>query len=357
MSKSEISLEVDKLSPGEWDSLLCGFHDATLFQTWEYGQCTWGEQNLSHAVLKRDGRPVAAAQVRVWNRLPGLKYAYLVDGPIWQPRGGPAETDAFGLMIRALVSEYVQKRRYSLKLAPFVHDGDPQSEIVRDILARNLFTPTRQTGKTLILDISASEGALRANLRRKWRQELGYAERGGLDVRCDTSDELLAQCFEVYREMHDRKQFTEHTPMDAFLTMHALLPSRHKFRVVTVGQDGELHACLVGSAIGDTAFPILAATATRGLKSNASYVAYWEMLKLYGREGVRWFDFRGIDPTANPGGYTFKTGIAGKNGVEVSYLGEFVRYSGALVRRLLQTVDKSVRHHPRVTTAIRRRFT
>ena len=73
------------------------------------------------------------------------------------------------------------------------------------------------------------EEVLRANLRRKWRQTLGYAERAGLTVRCEKSDELLAGSLAVYRDMHERKGFTEQTPADRFLPMQALLPEPFKF--------------------------------------------------------------------------------------------------------------------------------
>ena len=62
----------------------------------------------------------------------------------------------------------------------------------------------------------------------------------------------------MYRDMHERKRFTERTPVDRFLPMQALLPEPFKFAVITVEENGIPHACLVGSAIGDTAFPVLA---------------------------------------------------------------------------------------------------
>jgi len=352
ISEPTIALEVDTFSPGEWDSLIARFRDSNVFQTWQYGQCTWGERDLSHAVLTVRGEPVAAAQVRTWNRVPVLRFAYVVDGPVWMNRTGH-DIGVLDLMVKALVREYVEKRGYSLRLVPFVHDGDPQADDVRSVLLTNQFTKTRQAERTLLLDISMPEEVLRANLRRKWRQTLGYAEKAGLTVRCEKNDELLAGTLAMYRDMHERKRFTEHTPADRFLRMQARMPAPFKFAVITVEGNGIPHACLVGSAIGDTAFPVLAATASSGLKSHASYLAYWEMLKLYHREGIRWFDLRGIDPTGNPGGYTFKTGIAGAKGIEVSYLGEYVRYPGTLTSVLMQVAEKAIHRYPLLVSKVK----
>ena len=352
ISEPTIALEVDTFSPGEWDSVIGRFRDSNVFQTWQYGRCTWGERDLSHAVLTFGGEPVAAAQVRMWNRVPPLRFACVVDGPVWRNRTGH-DIGVLDLMVKALVREYVEKRGYSLRLVPFVHDGDPQADEVRSVLLTNQFTKTRQAERTLLLDISMPEEVLRANLRRKWRQTLGYAERAGLTVRCEKSDELLAGSLAVYRDMHERKRFTERTPADRFLPMQALLPEPFKFAVITVEGNGIPHACLVGSAIGDTAFPVLAATGSCGLKSHASYLAYWEMLKLYHRDGIRWLDLRGIDSTGNPGGYIFKTGIAGAKGIEVSYLGEYVRYPGTLTSVLMQAAEKAMRRHPSLASMLK----
>ena len=57
-------------------------------------------------------------------------------------------------------------------------------------------------------------------------------------------------------------------------------------------------------------------------------------------EGIRWLDFRGIDPKGNPGGYVFKTGLTGKKGMEVFYLGDFVHYHGNLARLLITAAEK-----------------
>jgi hypothetical protein len=352
ISEPTIALEVDTFSLDEWDSVIGRFRDSNVFQTWQYGRCRWGERDLSHAVLTVGGEPVAAAQVRMWNRVSPLRFAYVANGPVWRNRTGH-DIGVLDLMVKALVREYVEKRGYTLRLVPFVHDGDPQADEVRSVLLTNQFANTRQTGRTLLLDISVPEDVLRANLRGKWRQYLGHAERAGLTVRCEKSDELLAGSLAVYRDMHERKRFTEQTPVDRFLPMQALLPEPFKFAVITVEANGTPHACLVGSAIGDTAFPVLAATASSGLKSKASYLAHWEMLKLYHRDGIRWLDLRGIDPTGNPGGYVFKTGIAGAKGIEVSYLGEYVRYPGALSSVLMQAAEKVMHRYPSLVSKVK----
>ena len=47
--------EIDNIEPAHWNRLLHEFDDATIFQTWTYGSARWGQNNLSHAVIKKDG--------------------------------------------------------------------------------------------------------------------------------------------------------------------------------------------------------------------------------------------------------------------------------------------------------------
>ncbi len=337
---SKVVLEVDTIPKDRWWSILGNFADATVFQTWEYGAISWGEKRLSRCVLMRDRKVIGAAQVRLAPRLPGMKEAYVVDGPIWRTKGSPVDTDAFRLIIQSLIQEYLIRRGCSLRVYPFIHDGERIADEVNRWLLEVGFAGIGERPKTLLLELSVPLEELNKNLRRKWRQCLRYACESNLQVAIGTDQELLAECLHAYREMHQRKQFEEHVRMDQLPLLQESLPPGHKMKIVTVGQDGKIGACVVASTIGDTGFPMLAATTAFGLQNHAAYLAYWEMLKLMHTHGVRWFDFRGIDKENNPGGYTFKTGMSGKNGLEVSLLGDFILYRSALDRMLTEGIKK-----------------
>jgi hypothetical protein len=332
---SQNSFELDHVSKEQWNRLLKGFYDATFFQTWEYGVFRSGGEHLSHAVLKLGGRPVAAVQVREWGRFPSLKYAYIDYGPMWRPRDMPPDCRILDLMLTRLAEEYVTKRGYSLSLFPFIHAGDPNADQILNILQRNRFTTRGENPRTLLMDISPPLEDLRRQLRRKWRQDLRYAEEADLDVTISKSQHLFAKCLKVYNQMRERKGFDENVSMDDLFSIHALLPEEYKFTILTVGIRDRIDACLIYSAIGNTGFPVLAATALSGLQNSASYLAYWELIKLLKAQGIDWFDLRGIDPQGNPGGYCFKTGLTGKKGREVSYLGHFDFCPNTFARSLI----------------------
>ena len=71
MSSARWRFGIDEVDEEAWNAVLAGFDDAILYQTWRYGAERWGEGNLSHVVLERDGVPVATAQLAL-DRLPVL---------------------------------------------------------------------------------------------------------------------------------------------------------------------------------------------------------------------------------------------------------------------------------------------
>ena len=75
--------ETDKITAPQWSELLNRFDDANIYQTWSYGSVRWGEENLSHLVLKRQGEAVAMAQLRIIRPRFGVAgIAYLRRGPL-----------------------------------------------------------------------------------------------------------------------------------------------------------------------------------------------------------------------------------------------------------------------------------
>ena len=110
-----LSYDTDKCTPQEWAEILCQFQDATCEQSWAFGEDKWGEQRLSHLVVRLDGEVIAAAQVilllaPVLNR--GI--AYLKMGPVWQRKGQDVNTDVLYLALDALKREYQDRRKLML---------------------------------------------------------------------------------------------------------------------------------------------------------------------------------------------------------------------------------------------------
>jgi hypothetical protein len=326
------------------------FDDANLYQTWSYGGVRWGEQNLSHLVLKRAGQVLGLAQVRIV-RPTRFKFgmAYLRWGPLYDRHGWPSDPEVAVTMARSLEEEYVGKRKLFLRILPNAFAGTQRAAALQAAFSRFTSEPlvADNTYRTFLVDLSPSIEELRKKLDKKWRNQLTSSEKNNLKVvwatsREGCSDAYLAFCV-IYNQMRKRKTFETSVDVEEFGRIQRDLPERHRMKVLICENKGGPVAGLVASAVGDSAIYLLGATSDEGLKSKGAYLLQWTLIKWLKEHGVKWYDLGGIDPEGNPGVYHFKRGFSG---VDVTQLSPLVAcnsvISSAIVRAGL-AVRRTVR--------------
>jgi lipid II:glycine glycyltransferase (peptidoglycan interpeptide bridge formation enzyme) len=318
------TIEMDQVTKAEWEEFLQRFDDANIYQTWSYGAVRWGEKNLSHLVLKKEDEVVAMAQLRIV-KLPGIDagIAYLFRGPLWKLRGREKDVEILSQMVRALRRTYATECRLWLRILP--NEIDNGNHILPALYKGEGFKWEEGmiVNRTLLIDLSLSLDELRKGTRRKWRQALGYAEKRELELIEGTSDELYDIALMIYQEMHARKKFVEFVDMNQYRTIQRDLPDPLKVIISICTLKSRPIAALAWSAMGNTGLPVLAATGDEALKTNASNLMWWKMIEWFKQRSYRWCDVGAIDPVSNPGGYRFKSGLAGKYGRDIKYYGQF----------------------------------
>jgi hypothetical protein len=209
--------EFDRITPQEWNSILCLFADSNIYQTWSYDAVRCGQENLSHLLLRSADQVIAAAQLRIL-RIPflGLGAAYLRWGPLWQLRNQLPDPKVFRLALRALRNEYVCRRGLILRLFPILYGADSSS--YTDILSQEGYTPVpdENPDRTLLMDISQPLEDIRKKFDQKWRNCLNKSERNNLEVIEGTEDHLFAEFIEIYHALLERKQFKEPNDINEF---------------------------------------------------------------------------------------------------------------------------------------------
>jgi hypothetical protein len=178
MLESVYTVETDNIDKEAWSRVLLEFDDANIYQTWPYGAVRYGEKNLSHLLLKKGEKIVAAAQAGI-TKLPFLSWgiAYIRWGGMWQRKGRPKDSDVFRQMVVALRREYADRRGLFLRMLPNIMDKDAQ-EII-DILQEEGYerrTPP-EDGRTPYIDLRYSLGELRTNMKKDWRKLLNRAKK------------------------------------------------------------------------------------------------------------------------------------------------------------------------------------
>lgn len=316
--------EVDSITRDQWYQILDIFSDANIYQTWDYAAIKSGEKKLSHLLLKKEGKVVAAAQARII-KLPfiNIGIAYIYWGPIWRKRGKQPENEIFEQVIRALRNEYTIQRRLALRIRP--HLFDDQSEIFIPILKQEGFSfiTAEGTQRTLLINLDYSIEDLRKGLNPKWRGHLNKSERNNLTLLEGFDDNLFKRYIAIHKKMISRKKFVAGSDVNEFRLMQHNLPEGYKTKVWLALSDDSPIAGVVTSFVGDMGIYLYGATTSDGLKKQGSYFLQWKIVNWLKENGAKWYNLHGINPIDNPGVYTFKAGLCGKNGKDVHFLGVY----------------------------------
>jgi len=316
MLNRDWQVEVDRVTPTEWAQMLDLFNDANLYQTWSYGRVRWGDENLSHLVLKRNGEVQAIAQLRIV-RPTSLKFgmAYLRWGPLCERRGQPLDSEVALNMAQALEAEYVSNRKLFVRVLPNAFAGSPRATVLQSAFSTFSLEPldADNTYRTFVMDLAPSVADLRKRFDPKWRNKLSGAEKNNLKIIAGDGGQEFNSFCQIYKNMRNRKSFETTVDIDEFARIQADLDQRHRMRVLICEDQGIPVAGLVASAMGDSAIYLLGATSDQGLHSKGAYLLQWTMLQWLKQNGIRWYDLGGIDPEGNPGVYTFKKGMAGSD--------------------------------------------
>lgn len=337
-------VEIDNVDKTLWSELLVQFDDASFCQTWSYAAVLYGEKNLSHLILKKDDDVIAIAQVGI-KKVSSLRTgtANIHWGPLWRKKDSKLNLNNFSQMISALKCEYAINRCLLLRMWP--NEIDNPENKVKSILkdAGFIYNLAVPQNRTLRLCLIPTLEELRQNLVRKWRQALARAERfSSLGLECGTNEEHYGIALNIYKEMHNRKQFPILVDMEKQGLVQKNLPESLKMKILICRLKGEPIAALGWSTIGDTGLPLIAATGDKAisLSTNASNLLWWKMIEDMKEQGCIFCDVGGINHELNPGGYKFKKGLVGKTGKDEKHIGQFVLYNNLRAHFLYFLINK-----------------
>jgi Acetyltransferase (GNAT) domain len=312
-SSASLSVQVDGQTPASWADILARFADASIYQSWAYGAVRWGERNLSHLVLRRDGQVVAAAQLRI-ARLPMIPagLAYLRWG-LFEEMGRPFDPAVVVEMMARLRHEYVDRRGLALQVIPPAFAEGAHAPAFYTALEQSGLRPEPFAAayRTILVDLTPPADMLRKGLNQKWRNQLNRAEKNGLALEVSDSAAAYREFVPLYQSMWERKQFESSVDVEEFARVQALLSGAARMQTFLARSGGEVIGASVCSLMGNHAIYLLGATNEQARELKAAYFLQWQAMLWLKARGARTYDLGGIDPDANPGGYHFKSGFGG----------------------------------------------
>ena len=351
MSKGIDSLHyiVDGQSPEEWEQILDCFDDANIYQTSAYARVCYGASNTSTLVIRKGNDPVGAALVRI-RKVPGLPVgmAYVRWGPLWR-RNGMNDFEYFAEGVRALMQEYVTRRGLILRIRPFLFEDEtlPQYEYA---LRTEGYQPLTHwpRERTLIVDLKKPLDELRKGLNGKWRGHLNRAERNNMTIIEGTDGELFDQFQPIHEKLLEKESIHGIKSVGLFRKIQAQLPNELKMRVFLCEHHGEVCAGIIVSSTGKIGITLSRATSNLGRRLRAAYLVQWRALQWLKDEDCYCYDLSGVNKVTNPGTYSYKRGLCGRNGRELQMMHQFQVCRGRLTQAMMTLVDRGI-------MAIRRR--
>lgn len=335
MNFHNIKYKIFKDSEVEWNSQINNFYNSNIYQTIAFNKNSIGGDNLEQFFINNGTDNLSAALVRIkYSPVIRRGVAYIRWAPLINKSFQNMHNKIFNISLNELKNEYVIKRKLALRI--MFNDSIETSQNLVDILVKNGFTKYSSKTQSIIISLERTEDEIRAAFRKKWRYSLRQAEKRELTFSISDDEKSFDDFINIYNQMHSRKGFKEYVSVDNFKRINSNLPKGQKCKVFICKKDSTPLAAMVVSALGNTGIYLLGGSTSEGLKNNASYYLQWQVIQWLKKNNFKYYDLGGIDKESNPGVYTFKSGMGGK---EIEYIGGYECVSDPISKSIVKLLN------------------
>lgn len=295
-----------------WNELVEQAATGNVTQTWEWGEL----RNLGPmhrlAVAGDDGRYVAT-MLMVEDRAPliGRPLLYAPRGPVCDDLAGPT----LPLLFAAAAKLARARGAFMLKVEPNVPAGDPAWSAALEGLKLRRNPYATHPRRSWVLDIRPDEAALLKGMHKKWRYNIGLAERHGVQVRIATSQADSDTFYRIYQETARRDGFFIH-PQAHYDRILDLFGSRDTGVLLLAEHAGQPLAGLIAVRCGGVTTYMFGASGNEQRNLMPNHLLQWTAIQWAKARGCTLYDFRAIAEVLEPGEdlyslYTYKQGFGG----------------------------------------------
>jgi lipid II:glycine glycyltransferase (peptidoglycan interpeptide bridge formation enzyme) len=333
------AITVERLPKQKWDALAPIFRDASYRQGSSYAaaaaRCVGATSELNGLLENRSLIGLADVRVKAVP-LTSLGIAYANYAPV-SARDDGFSTEQFGLCLDALRQEYVERRRFVLRIVPTLNGGLFQQLQIACLESHGFRLCTQQKAReTFLLDLAKPLAAIRSGFDPKWRSDLAKAERAGIIITKSVELDDFDRFETILGDLAKQKGFVPSQDVSFFRQVQTDTPQDQKFILHLAWHESELVAGHLGSFVGDTAVYLLGAANSKGRDLRASYLLQWAAIEHAKNVGNIFYDLGGIDQQRNPDVYRFKRRL---NGRLVTEVGPYELGPDMFRKRLFQALE------------------
>lgn len=281
-----------------WDSFLEASPDSGFMQSswWADFRATTGYQHFGVILKDRNGI-IGGAVVMKLSYASGRCFYYIPEGPVL-----PADEAVAGEVFKAILEDIENRRKSEEETVSHLRI-EPRWQRLPGFVC-GFRTPAlsdnyTEPRNTLCVDLRPSEDGILAQMKPKGRYNIRVAERHGVSIVEDTSEQGLADFLRMYEETTDRQGIGT-MPPSYFRTLVSMLWALQRGSVFFAEYQGRRLAAAVVVYFGSRATYFFGGSLANDRHVMAPYLLHFEIMRRAKAMGHEWYDFWGVAPKNDP---------------------------------------------------------
>ena len=245
----------------------------------------------------------------------------------YSPRGPIvdfSDKKALSELIKAIKVEAEKHGALFLRIDPEVEESDAVS--IKNLKSFGFKKAKKeiQPRATFILDLTKTEEEIMAGFESKFRYNIKLAERKGINVVEDISDDGLAKYYKLYEMTSERDKFIIH-PFSYYKKVMELIIRNGMGSLFLAYYKGEPVAGVIVFTFGKRAWYMYGASSNEHRSLMPNNLLHWQIIKWAKERGLKEYDLWGIPANPNMnhplfGVYRFKKGF---NATQHKFIGTY----------------------------------
>ena len=278
-----------------WDSFLEATPDTGFMQSswWAIFRSAAGYRYFAVTVKDQD-TIVGGALVARWSYAPRSCFYYMQDGPVL-PCDESSANEVYNAILRSVEEHrHAEEQTVShLRIEPRWHR---LPSFVRGFRTLGWNDPYTEPRNTLCIDLRADEAQIMAQMKPKGRYNIRVAQKHGVAVIEDTSEQGIADFVRIQRRTAVR-QGIETKPPSYFRN---LLSSAHNVSLFFSEYRGRRLATALVVYFGRRATYFFGGSLALHRRVMAPYLLHFEIMRRAKALGYEWYDLWGVAPEDEP---------------------------------------------------------
>ena len=282
-----------------WDGFLKARPDAGFMQSswWADFRATTGYDHFA-VILKDRNVIVGGAVVMRFAYTPDSCFYYIPEGPVL-----PTDEEAAGQVFEAVLGAIDDRRKTETQTISHLRIEPRWPRLpgfVSGFRALAAFMDSYvEPRNTLCIDLRPSEADILAQMKPKGRYNIRIAQRHGVSVIEDTSEQGLVDFQRIYDDMAARQGIAAKPP-EYFRTLVSLVASHQQGSLVFAEYQGIRLAAAVVVHFGRRATYFFGGSLDRHREVMAPYLLHYEIMRRAKALGHEWYDLWGVAPENEP---------------------------------------------------------